>query len=158
MKNFAEIDANRVATPKQIWAVANRFATMTSSDKSERYGLTKVFNAILNSIHGSSAKLTHADIQSFFECETVPKNILSKIKSKKVSKKPAAKKVSKKPEPEIVDFIERTAQPAEPIKVHAENSNVKKINARIDSLESKIENIESGLVQILKHIGAKEIK
>jgi|TARA_R100000081_G_C4816865_1_gene175844 hypothetical protein len=153
MKNFAEIDANRIATPKQIWAVANRFATMTSSDKSERYGLTKVFNAILNSIHGDSAKLTHADIQSFFECETVPKNILSKIKSKKVSKKPAkAKKVSKKPEPEIVDFVERTAKPAKPIARVQENSNVKKINARIDSLESKISNIETGLAQILNHL------
>lgn len=155
MKNFADIDSNRIATPKQIWAVANKFATLQSSDKSERYGLTKVFNAILNGIHGDSAKLTHADIQSFFECETVPKDILSKIKSKKVSKKPAArkaKKVSKKPEPEIVDFVERTAKPVEPVKQVAENSNVKKINARIDSLESKIENIETGLAQILNHL------
>lgn len=155
MKNFNEIDANRIATPKQIWAVANRFATMTSSDKSERYGLVKVFNAILNAEHGASAKLTHADIQKFFECEIVPKNILSKIKSKKVSKKPVArksKKVSKKPEPEIVDFMARTAKPVEPVARVQENSNVKKINSRIDSLESKIENIESGLAQILNHL------
>jgi hypothetical protein len=155
MKNFAEIDANRIATAKQIWAVANKFAGLQSSDKSERYGLTKVYNAILNAQHGDSAKLTHADIQRFFECEVVPKEIQSRIKSKKVSKKPAArkaKKVSKKPEPEIVDFVERTAKPVEPVKQVAENSNVKKINARIDSLESKISNIETGLSQILSHL------
>ncbi len=155
---FSNIDANRIASAKQIWAVANRFSSMCTQNKSERYGLTKVYNAILNSLHGE-AKLTHGDIQSYFECETVPKHIQSRIKSKSAPK-PKAKKTSKKskPEPEVIDYIERTAKPVEPVKKVAENSNVKKINARIDSLESKIENIESGLVQILKHIGAKEIK
>ena len=152
MSNFNQIDSNRIATSKQIWAVANRFASMCTADKSERYGLTKVYNAILNSLHGE-AKLTHADIQEYFECEIVPKNIQSRIKSKSAPK-PKAKKISKKskPEPEVIDYIERTAKPVEPIKRVAENSNVRKINARIDSLESKISNIETGLAQILNHL------
>ncbi len=163
MTNFAEIDANKIATPKQIWAVANRFASMCAAEKSERYGLTKVYNAILNSLHGE-AKLTHADIQSYFETETVPKNIQSRIKSK-TAPKPKAKKTSKKSkkaEPEIVDFIERTAKPVEPVKRVAENSNVKKINARIDDMEnrfetlvSKVGDIEAGIGMILESIQGK---
>lgn len=162
MSNFNQIDSNRIATSKQIWAVANRFASMCTADKSERYGLTKVYNAILNSQHGE-AKLTHADIQEYFECEIVPKNIQSRIKSKSAPK-PKAKKISKKskPEPEIVDFVERTAKPVEPVKKVAENSNVKKINARIDSmetrfdsLESKVGDIEAGLALILEAVQKK---
>ena len=162
MQNFNDIDSNRIASPKQIWAVANRFSSMCTQDKSERYGLTKVYNAILNSLH-SEAKLTHGDIQEYFECEIVPKNIQSRIKSKSAPK-PKAKKTSKKskPEPEIVDFVERTAKPVEPVKKVAENSNVKKINARIDSmetrfdsLESKVSDIQAGLELILETVKAK---
>ena len=162
MTNFAEIDSNRIATSKQIWAVANRFASLCAAEKSERYGLTKVYNAILNSQHGE-AKLTHADIQSYFECETVPKSIQSRIKSK-TAPKPKAKKTSKKskPEPEVIDYIERTAKPVEPVKKVAENSNVKKINARIDSMESRFDSLESkvgdiqaGLELILETVKAK---
>ena len=155
MQNFNEIDTNRIDSPKQIWAVANRFATMVGVEKGERYGLVKVFNAILNSMHGE-AKLTHGDIQEFFDCEVVPKAILTRIKSKPAQKvKAKAKKTSKKstkPEPEIVDFVKRTAKPVEPVKRVAENSNVKKINARIDLLETKIDKIENGLTQILNVI------
>ena len=162
MTNFAEIDSNRIATSKQIWAVANRFASLCAAEKSGRYGLTKVYNAILNSQHGE-AKLTHADIQSYFECETVPKSIQSRIKSK-TAPKPKAKKTSKKskPEPEVIDYIERTAKPVEPVKVHAENSNVKKINARLDDMEnrfetlvSKVGDIEAGIGMILESIQSK---
>jgi hypothetical protein len=162
MKNFTDIDTNRIASAKQIWAVANRFASMCTADKSERYGLTKVYNAILNSQHGE-AKLTHGDIQEYFECEIVPKNIQSRIKSKSTPK-PKAKKTSKKskPEPEVIDYIERTAKPVEPVKQVAENSNVKKINARIDSmesrfdsLESKVGDIEAGLALILEAVQKK---
>ena len=51
MNTFANIDSNRIASKKQIWAVANHFATLQATVPSERYGLTKVFNAILNKHH-----------------------------------------------------------------------------------------------------------
>jgi hypothetical protein len=162
MTAFNNIDANRIASAKQIWAVANRFASLCTAVSSERYGLTKVYNAILNSLHGE-AKLTHGDIQSYFECETVPKHIQSRIKSKSAPK-PKAKKTSKKskPEPEIVDFVERTSKPAKPVKKTTENSVAKAMNARIDSmesrfdsLESKVGDIEAGLAMILEAVQQK---
>ena len=153
MTNFAEIDANKIASPKQIWAVANKFATIVGVEKSERFGLVKVFNAILNSMHGES-KLTHGDIQEFFELEVVPSAILSRVKSKDAPKpkKVSKKKAKAKPEPEVLSYLERTAKAVKPVKKVAENSNVKKINARIDLLETKIDKIESGLTQILETI------
>jgi len=161
--SFANVDVNRIASSKQIWAVANRFSSLCTSDKSERYGLTKVYNAILNSLHGE-AKLTHGDIQEYFDCETVPKAIQSRIKSK-TSPKPKAKKTSKKstkPEPEVVAFVERTAKPAKAVKKVAENSVAKAMNARIDSiegrfdsLESKVGDIEAGLAMILEAVQKK---
>ena len=126
MADFTDIDPNRIASKKQIWAVANRFATLTASDKSERFGKVKVFNAILNSLHGKECKLTHADIQKYFECEVVPKEILARVqkpskkasKVQKVSTKPAeTKKVSKKPT----------------------------LTNRVDSLESKLDQILEAL-------------
>lgn len=163
MTTFANIDENRIASAKQIWAVANKFSSLCTADKSERYGLTKVYNAILNSLHGE-AKLTHGDIQGFFEAETVPKNIQAKIKSKKAPKPKAAKKSKKaaKPEPEVQEYLDKTEKPVKAVKKVAENSNVKKINARIDSiegrfdtLESKVGDIESGLQMILEAVQAK---
>lgn len=153
MTNFTEIDSNKIASSKQIYAVANRFATLMGVEKSERFGLVKVFNAILNSLHGDS-KLTHGDIQEFFELEVVPPTILSRIKSKSAPKpkKVSKKKAKSKPEPEVLSYIERTAKAVEPVKKVSENSNVKKINTRIDSLESKIDKIETGLTQILQVI------
>ena len=130
MADFTDIDPNRIASKKQIWAVANRFATLTASDKSERFGKVKVFNAILNSLHGKECKLTHADIQKYFECEVVPKEILArvqkpskkaskaqKVSTKPVAKKTVAKKVSKKPT----------------------------LTSRVDSLESKLDQILEAL-------------
>lgn len=163
MTNFANIDHNRIASAKQIWAVANRFSSLCTADKSERYGLTKVYNAILNSLHGE-AKLTHGDIQSYFEAETVPKEIQSKIKTKSAPKpkKASKKKKAAKPEPEVQEYLDKTSKPVKPVKKVAENSNVKKINSRIDSiesrfddLESKVTNIEDGLIQILAAVQAK---
>lgn len=160
---FSNIDANRIASAKQIWAVANRFASLCTAVSSERYGLTKVYNAILNSLHGE-AKLTHGDIQSYFECETVPTHIQSRIKSKSA---PKPKKISKKskaaePEPEVIDYIERTAKPAKAVKKSTENSVAKAMNARIDSiesrfdsLESKVGDIEAGLAMILEAVQKK---
>jgi hypothetical protein len=162
MTAFNNIDANRIASAKQIWAVANRFASLCTAVSSERYGLTKVYNAILNSLHGE-AKLTHGDIQSYFECETVPKHIQSRIKSKSA---PKPKKISKKskaqPEPEVIEYIERTTKPAKAVKKSTENSVAKAMNARIDSmesrfdsLESKVGDIEAGLAMILEAVQQK---
>ena len=45
--NFASIDPNQPATQRQVYGVACHFASIHAKSPSERYGLTKVFHAII---------------------------------------------------------------------------------------------------------------
>tara|TARA_B110000908_G_scaffold158372_1_gene199429 strand:- start:459 stop:1043 length:585 start_codon:yes stop_codon:yes gene_type:complete len=164
--SFANIDSNRIASKKQIWAVANHFAAIQATVPSERYGLTKVFNAILNKHHADQDSLmTHGDIQEFFEYDLVPKQFADLIQAKKSTKPKAPKKAAKpkaaKIEPEIEEFIAKV-EPKKPRKVTQSNSVASKMNARIesiegrfDSLESKVGDIEAGLAMILEAVQKK---
>lgn len=167
--SFANIDSNRIASKKQIWAVANHFAAIQATVPSERYGLTKVFNAILNKHHADQDSLmTHGDIQEFFEYDLVPKQFADLIQAKKPTKPKAPKKAAKprkpkaaKIEPEIEEFIAKV-EPKKPRKVTQSNSVASKMNARIDSiegrfdsLESKVGDIEAGLAMILEAVQKK---
>ena len=167
--SFSSIDVNRLASKKQIWAVANHFASIKASVPSERYGLTKVFNAILNKHHADQdSHMTHGDIQEFFEYDLVPQQFSELIQAKKSSKPKAPKKAAKtrKPkaapiEPEIIEFIAKV-EPKKPRKVTQNNSVASKMNARIesiegrfDSLESKVGDIEAGLAMILEAVQKK---
>jgi hypothetical protein len=167
--SFANIDSNRIASKKQIWAVANHFAAIQATVPSERYGLTKVFNAILNKHHADQdSHMTHGDIQEFFEYDLVPKQFAELIQAKKSTKPKAPKKAAKprKPkateiEPEIEEFIAKV-EPKKPRKVTQSNSVASKMNARIDSiegrfdsLESKVGDIEAGLAMILEAVQKK---
>ena len=169
MNTFANIDSNRIASKKQIWAVANHFAAIQATVPSERYGLTKVFNAILNKHHADQDSLmTHGDIQEFFEYDLVPKQFADLIQAKKSTKPKAPKKVAKtskpkaaKIEPEIEEFIAKV-EPKKPRKVTQSNSVASKMNARIDSiegrfdsLETKVGDIEAGLAMILEAVQKK---
>ena len=62
---FNSIDPNRIASTKQVYGVACHFANLKAKDPSERYGLTKVFYAVLNKFYDSS-KMTHAEATDFF--------------------------------------------------------------------------------------------
>ena len=169
MNTFANIDSNRIASKKQIWAVANHFAAIQAKVPSERYGLTKVFNAILNKHHADQdSHMTHGDIQEFFEYDLVPKQFAELIQAKKSTKPKAPKKAAKprKPkateiEPEIEEFIAKV-EPKKPRKVTQSNSVASKMNARIDSiegrfdsLETKVGDIEAGLAMILEAVQKK---
>lgn len=167
--SFANIDSNRIASKKQIWAVACHFAGIQADAASERYGLTKVFNAILNKHHADQdSHMTHGDIQEFFEYDMVPKQFAELIQAKKPTKPKAAKKATKtsKPkaapiEPEIIEFIAKV-EPKKARKVTENNSVASKMNSRIDaiegrfdSLESKVGDIEAGLAMILEAVQKK---
>ena len=71
--NFSNIPASKEATPRQISAIANRFAKLTNPEDS--YMLTKKYTAVLYRFQEESGKkLTHGEIQKFFKCRKVPKN------------------------------------------------------------------------------------
>ena len=91
---FNSIDPNRIASTKQVYGVACHFANLKAKDPSERYGLTKVFYAVLNKFYDSS-KMTHSEATEFFTRTSVPKQFLKSIQTKKPekAKKPTASKV-----------------------------------------------------------------
>lgn len=102
--NFSNIPASKEATPRQISAIANRFAKLTNPEDS--YMLTKKYTAVLYRVQEDSGKkLTHGEIQKFFKCRKVPKNftdLLTTDETPKESPKPSKKaptKTSKKSSP-----------------------------------------------------------
>ena len=98
--NFNSIDSNKIATARQVFAVASHFASIKASSPSERYGLTKVFNAVLNKHYrDSDSFMTHSDVSEWFEWDCVPEQFLHMISTKK-SKAKAKPKASKAPKKE----------------------------------------------------------
>ena len=92
---FNQIDSNQIASNRQVYAVACHFANIHSKSPSERYGLTKVFNAILNkSYKDSDSYMTHGEATEFFEWDCVPPQFLHMV-SKPKAKKKVAKRVTK---------------------------------------------------------------
>ena len=122
---FNSIDSNQIATQRQVYGVACHFANIHSKSPTERYGLTKVFNAILNkSYKDSDSYMTHGDVTEWFSWDCVPPQFLHQIKS---VKKPKASKTAK---------ATKTVKKAIP-KGKAKMTNTQ----RIDSLESKMDKI-----------------
>lgn len=127
---FSKIDSNQIASNRQVYAVACHFANIHSKNPSERYGLTKVFNAILNkSYKDSDSYMTHGEATEFFEWDCVPPQFLHMV-----SKPKAKKKVAKKAKESVK--TSKTQKKAIP-KGKAKLTNTQ----RIDSLESKMDKI-----------------
>ena len=103
--NFDSIDSSRKATPRQISAIANRFAKLTNPKDS--WMLTKKYTAVLYRFQKESGKdLTHGEIQKLFKARKVPQNFTKMLtttetpKESPKSSKPSTKapaKTSKKP-------------------------------------------------------------
>ncbi len=125
---FNQIDSNQIASNRQVYAVACHFANIHSKSPSERYGLTKVFNAVINkSYKDSDSYMTHGEATEFFEWDCVPPQFLHMVSKPKAKKKVVAKKPVK---------TSKTQKKAIP-KGKAKMTNTQ----RIDSLESKMDKI-----------------
>ena len=103
--NFATIDSSKPASLKQVFAIASRF-TPIAAKKLKVSGIT--INKILRpriTASLQSLEPTHGQIQTWFKSTTVPKEILSLIKTEGLDGKttePTAKakpKASKKVKP-----------------------------------------------------------
>lgn len=122
---FNQIDSNQIASNRQVYAVACHFANIHAKNPSERYGLTKVFNAILNKTYrDQDSYMTHGEATEFFEWDCVPPQFLHMV-----SKPKKAKKVAKK----TVESVKKTTPKGKAKKL----TNTQ----RIDSLESKMDKI-----------------
>jgi hypothetical protein len=133
--NFKNIDANQIATARQVYGVACHFANIQASSPSERYGLTKVFNAVINKFYkDADSFMTHADVSEFREWDCVPEqfsHMIKATKKPKASKKvKVAKKVAAKPKA-------AKKAPAKP-KATAKKET---LTSRVDAMEAKLDKI-----------------
>ena len=160
--NFAAIDANRIATAKQVYGVAAHFANLHAAKPSERFGLTKCFNAILNKFYGDhDSHMTHGEVNDFRGYQVVPFEFLQLLRS------PAAKKSA-----EIAEIVENTSLPMQTLLINDEiaeyvertrpvgrpKGSKNKINAnvaRIDALEVRVEAMDGKLDQIVDILTAR---
>ena len=152
MNTFANIDQNKLATAKQVYGVACHFANIHAASPSERYGLTKVFNAILNKFYGDQdAYMTHGEVTDFREHQVVPAQFIELVQKPKAKAKPkATKKVKAKVEPkvEVIKEVKPKAAAAKK-STPATNSVAKKMDARITALETKVSDVDNKLDAIL---------
>lgn len=146
MNAFQMIDSNRIATPKQTYGVACHFANIHASSPSERYGLTKVFNAVINKFYGDQdSHMTHGEVTDFREHQVVPVQFLELIRKPKAAKKvkpKVAKKIKStaKPKAQTVEQAEIALDikkpKAAPKKVTPINSVAKQMDARLNAVEA----------------------
>ena len=151
MNNFLMIDSNRIASAKQVYAVSCKFAGISSKTPSERYGLTKVFNAILNKFYADQdAHMTHGEVTDFLEHQVVPKQFLDLVRKPKAVKKI---KVKAKPKAQTVQqaeiALDSKKPKAAPKKSTPVNSVAKKMDDRITTLETKVSEVDTKLDAIL---------
>ena len=129
--NLNSIDANQIATARQVFAVASHFANIQATSPSERYGLTKVFNAVINKHYkDSDSFMTHSDVSEWFEWDCVPEQFLHMISTKK-SKAKAKPKASKKVKAKASAKPKATKAP----------KKSSTLTQRVDSLEAKMDKI-----------------
>ena len=140
--NFKNIDVNNIATDRQTYGVACHFANIHAASPSERYGLTKVFNAVIKKYYSDADSfMTHGDVSEFREWDCVPEQFLLMITGKKPTKKPKASKKAK-------------AAPKAP-KVQAKAKAKPKATAKKETLTSRVDSLEAKMDKILEILSAK---
>jgi len=114
MSNFdyTAIDGNRPATAKQLNGVASRFTKLYLEKNPEKdsYMSFRMFRAILTRKYSeSNTQMTHAEVQKYFKCKSIPKDIVAMIKTKPTASTPTkvkspAKSSKKTPAPKKTDL------------------------------------------------------
>tara|TARA_X000001382_G_scaffold58410_2_gene40027 strand:- start:143 stop:610 length:468 start_codon:yes stop_codon:yes gene_type:complete len=124
---FVNVDGNRPASSRQLYAVAKHFGKIGGNNSTESYRLSKVFSAILLKFQNEHTEtpITHADVGRFFEAETVPKKFINMMTSKPVK----AKKIE--------------AAPAK--KIQADTAELSEFQARFDAITKRQDATEKKL-------------
>lgn len=134
--NFDSIDSSRKATPRQISAIANRFAKMTNPEDS--WMLTKKYTAVLYRFQEESGKdLTHGEIQKFFKARKVPQNftkMLTTAETPKESQKTSTK--SSKPSTKASPKTSKKSSPKP--KASDETSELEALKAQMAELQAAV--------------------
>jgi hypothetical protein len=135
------VDGNRVATSKQLYAVGNHFGKLHGATPSEAFRLGKVFGAIMLKFNAEHCEtpITHGDVSQFFELKTVPTKFLERITTRTPAK---TTKTSKK------SIAAKTAEPKASQKVKASDQSLTDFKARLDALASKQAETDKKLASI----------
>ena len=129
---FANVDGNRPASSRQLYAVARHFGKVGGNDQGESYRLQKIYSAILLKFQNEHTEtpITHSDVSRFFESSEVPKKFVKMINAKPVK----AKKVIKDT-PKAIPKVTPKATSAK--KIQANTSELSEFQARFDAIAKR---------------------
>jgi hypothetical protein len=131
--NFSNIPASKEATPRQISAIANRFAKLTNPEDS--FMLTKKYTAVLYRFQEESGKkLTHGEIQKFFKARKVPKNFTALLTTDETPKESPK---SSKPSPKASPKTSKKSSPKP--KASAEDTELQALKAQVADLTAAVQ-------------------
>lgn len=95
MSNFdyTSIDGNRPATAKQFGGVAAHMAALHDKTLKGSWASIRMFKAIFYRKYSeTNTQMTHAEVQKYFKCKQVPKELVAMIKTKPTASTPTKTK------------------------------------------------------------------
>ena len=133
---FANVDGNRTASTRQLYAVGKHFGKLHGETSTESYRLSKVFSAVLQKFQAEHAEtpITHADVGRFFEADKVPQKFVKMLTSKPVKAKRVVKDT---PKPKAKKTSQPKAEAAPVKKIQADASELSKFQARFDAITKR---------------------
>ena len=143
------VDGNRVATPKQLYAVGNHFGKLHGATPSEAFRLGKVFGAIMLKFNAEHCEtpITHGDVSKFFELDKVPAKFLERItvRAPKTSKKSSVAKTAK-----------TSKKSSEMPK--ASDQSLTDFQARLDAIDARFNKVETAVKSHDKKLASIDAK
>lgn len=148
------VDTNRPATIKQLYAVANHYAKLHNSEKA--YTFRKIFGAILLKFQNENSKtpITMGDVTVMLTSKEVPKKFAGQITERKAPSKKVAPKVSTK----IIAKPKAKAQPKVVSKPKASELSVEDFKKKFEALASKVQQHDTQFIEAEKRISSLEAK
>ena len=143
------VDGNRVATSKQLYAVGNHFGKLHGATPSEAFRLGKVFGAIMLKFNAEHCEtpITHSDVSKFFELDKVPAKFLERItvRAPKTSKKSSVAKTAK-----------TSKKSSEMPK--ASDQSLTDFQARLDAIDARFNKVETAVKSHDKKLASIDAK
>lgn len=143
------IDSNRPATVKQLYAVAKHFAKI--HDSSAVWKFSKVFGAILIKFQTEHVEtpITMGDVNNFLNLKKIPVKFVKAINT-------AKPKVSKKVAVKTSKEVGATKQPKTTTKPTASKKasemSVSEFQSKIESLNNRVNKLESDTINIAETV------
>lgn len=154
------VDTNRPATIKQLYAVANHYAKLHNSEKA--YTFRKIFGAILLKFQNENAKtpITMGDVTVMLTSKEVPKKFAGQITERKAPSKKVAQKAQPKVSTKLVakPKAKSVAKPKAKVQPKASELSVEDFKKKFEALASKVQQHDTQFIEAEKRISSLEAK